>query len=518
LPSIIFSSQKNNSHEKETPTFAQSEPWKILIVDDDEDIHCITNLIISKINFENRPIAIFKALDSNEAYQVLQQEPDIALILLDVVMEHEHAGLELVHRIRRELKNTLTRIVLRTGQAGQIPVRDLIVSYDINDYKDKTELTSEKLFICVISALRNYRDLCEVDTSRKSLRAMIESSPYLMGAPTISRFTSEALHQLQEILLLKVEELEALWVYGNASLCQYNIVATLGGGQRWKGQRSSAEFPPMINRFFHRAKKEGKAFAEGKVIVAYFPNPEGQDQFLYFRTERELNPIEKELAWAFISHAGVFCQNLAYRSDLQKQHSELLHILSGAMEYRSPETGYHVQRIASYADIIARELRMDDFNRECLRKAAPLHDVGKIGIPDHILHKPEKYNEEEFEIMKNHCAFGRDILRSGKHPILQSASIIAYQHHERWDGKGYPQGLSRESIHIFARIIAIVDVFDALSMARCYKPAWNLEKIITYLKNERNRHFEGRLVDIFLAQMDEVKAIQNNMKDEITLT
>ena len=478
------------------------------MADDDEDIHTITSLVLSKIVFEQRSIQLFKAFSAQEAYDILSREPDIALVLLDVVMEHDQAGLELVSRIRRELKNHLVRIVLRTGEAGQAPMREVIITYDINDYKEKTELTAEKLFVCSISALRSYRDLRELDVSRKSCRAMINASPMLALAPNLEKFASEAFAQLKNMFPQDALDMEALWACGNTSLCQYHVVAAIGPVERYKGLRSSAEFSPMINRLFRRVQKEGGVFSEGKVMVAFFPGADNLHQFIYFRSERELSILEKELAWTFLTHVGVFSKNLDYRNELKGLQDEILHILCETMEHRSRETGYHVMRIAAYADLLARELGLDSFERELLSKAAPLHDVGKIGIPDLILSKPAPYTDEEYTLMKAHCEIGRDILSAGEHPVFKAARVVAYEHHERWDGSGYPRGLARQDIHIFGRIVALADVFDALSMKRCYKEAWPMDNIIQYLKGQKNLHFDGELVDIFLNNIDEVMSIR----------
>ena len=142
-----------------------------------------------------------------------------------------------------------------------------------------------------------------------------------------------------------------------------------------------------------------------------------------------------------------------------------------------------------------------------------MHDIGKIGIPDAILNKPGKLNEDEWKIMKTHTQIGYDILKDSKRETLRAAGIVSYTHHEKWDGTGYPLGLKGEDIHIFGRITAVADVFDALGSDRCYKKAWSLENILELFKNEKGKHFDPKLIDIFIENLDEFLAIRDSYKD-----
>ncbi len=151
---------------------------------------------------------------------------------------------------------------------------------------------------------------------------------------------------------------------------------------------------------------------------------------------------------------------------------------------------------------------------DILHMAAPLHDFGKIGVPDEVLHKPGKLNEEEWEVMKTHAELGQEMLGKSKRDILQAASLLAGHHHEKWDGSGYPKGLSGDNIHIYGRIGAIADVFDALGSRRSYKEPWPLENILKYLAEQSGSHFDPKLVDWLLANVDEVLRVRNTFPDE----
>jgi response regulator RpfG family c-di-GMP phosphodiesterase len=156
---------------------------------------------------------------------------------------------------------------------------------------------------------------------------------------------------------------------------------------------------------------------------------------------------------------------------------------------------------------------MKDEEAELLRMASPMHDIGKIAIPDNILKKPGKLTNDEFDIMKTHSALGYEMLKHSNREILKTASIVAEQHHERWDGKGYPNGLEKENIHLFARITTIADVFDALGSHRVYKEAWSDDKIFNLFKEESGKQFDPNLMKLFFDNIDKFKAIREKFKD-----
>ena len=184
--------------------------------------------------------------------------------------------------------------------------------------------------------------------------------------------------------------------------------------------------------------------------------------------------------------------------------------LGKAAEFRDIETGTHIIRVSQYSTLLAKLIGLDKKIQKLLLNASSLHDVGKVGIPDYILLKPGLLNKEEFEIMKNHTLIGGEILKgSDQYPILRAGRIIALQHHEKWDGSGYPYGLKKEEIHIYGRIVAISDVFDALITERIYKPAFSVEKSISLLKKESGKSFDPELLKVFLDNIEDFLKIKN---------
>lgn len=362
---LLFPDNDSNEAEtssQETPISGHSRPWKILVTDDDPEVYDITALVLKGVSYKNRPIQLLNAQSSKEAHKILKQHPDIAVIFLDVVMETESAGLDLVHTIREELKNHEIRIVLRTGQPGQAPEKKVIVNYDINDYRAKTELTSQKLFSVTISALRGYMDIVSLKSS----------------------------------------------------------------------------------------------------------------------------------------------------------HDATVTVLAALAEYKDTDTGEHILRVGALSSQIARQLKSNGCYVEQLTglflkqigPASMLHDVGKVGIPDSILLKPGRLDADERVVMEKHAVYGRDILDRGGETLDETSYLfmgaeVAATHHEHYDGSGYPKGLKGEEIPLSGRIVAVADVYDALTSKRPYKNPWPSIKAIEYIKDLSGKQFDPVVVEAFLDVMSE---------------
>ncbi len=195
-------------------------------------------------------------------------------------------------------------------------------------------------------------------------------------------------------------------------------------------------------------------------------------------------------------------------AEVQQREQETLMILARAGEYRDNETGCHIVRMAKYTRILADALQLPPAECEAIERAAPLHDIGKLGIPDAILLKPGKLTEAEFAIMKNHARIGSEILSASRSPLAQLGGIIAGGHHEKYDGSGYPNQLKGEAIPLAARIVAVADVFDALSSERPYKRPWSEAEILAYLQAQSGHHFDPQCVQVFLREWGRVMMIQ----------
>lgn len=195
-------------------------------------------------------------------------------------------------------------------------------------------------------------------------------------------------------------------------------------------------------------------------------------------------------------------------TELEDNQKEMIWMLTELMEATSDETGKHIRRVAEISSLLAYyHPSLSEEDADTLFHASPMHDIGKMTVAPQILHKPGRYTEEEFEAMKHHTTNAYKLLCCSKRKLIKAAAIIAHQHHEKWNGKGYPRQLKGSEIHIYGRIVALADVFDALTHARCYKDAWDIEEVVTYIQEHRGTQFDPELVDIFMANIEEFKQI-----------
>jgi len=201
--------------------------------------------------------------------------------------------------------------------------------------------------------------------------------------------------------------------------------------------------------------------------------------------------------------------------EIEATQKEIIFTMGAIGETRSKETGNHVKRVAEYSKLLASLYGLSDDECELLKMASPMHDIGKVGIPDHILNKPGKFDPAEWKIMKTHSELGYEMLKYSERPILKAAAIVAREHHEKIDGTGYPQGLKGDEIHIYGRITAVADVFDALGSSRVYKEAWELDKILELFKRDSGTHFDDKLVTFFLDNLEKFLEIRDKFKDVI---
>ncbi|MFC6440880.1 two-component system response regulator [Bowmanella sp. JS7-9] len=206
--------------------------------------------------------------------------------------------------------------------------------------------------------------------------------------------------------------------------------------------------------------------------------------------------------------------SLVQADELRRTRLQIIQRLGRAAEYKDNETGMHVMRMSHYSQILAKASGMSDWQAEKLLNAAPMHDIGKIGIPDSIMLKPGKLTNEEFAIMKTHPQIGAEILGDDDSDLISLAKSVSLTHHEKWDGSGYPIGLAGEAIPIEGRIVALADVFDALTSKRPYKDAWPLEKALGFIQEQAGKHFDPALVTLFVENIEQILAIKARFEDE----
>ena len=232
---------------------------------------------------------------------------------------------------------------------------------------------------------------------------------------------------------------------------------------------------------------------------------------------RVRNLLEVEMAHKYMRHQNeILEQRVEERTRaIHDTRLQVVYHLGRAAEYRDNETGLHIIRMSKMAAVIAKASGMNNEQCDLLLNAAPMHDIGKIGIPDHILLKPGKFEPDEWKIMQTHAQIGADILSGDDSDLMTMAHTIALTHHEKWNGKGYPNALIEDDIPLVGRITALADVFDALTSERPYKKAWSVEDAVNLIKQERGQHFDPKLVDILIEKLAELIAIREQYAEPV---
>ena len=502
---FLFQDETDSTTEENVAL--SSARWKVLVVDDDDSIHQITTLVLNNFSFEQRPLQLMHAKSAREAQQMLQQHDDIAVAIVDVVMETQHAGLELIRYIREKLQNRRIRLVLRTGQPGEAPEEHVIRDYDINDYKNKTEVTAIKLKTLLYAGLRSYRDICIIEHHKAGLEKIIGCTTSFLQCSTLREFASLILGQVAFLLGLERQQIYCCAALNNATGkgLQLDVIAS--------NVITNNTLPPDVTAKISEVAKQQSSYCGEDCFIGYFTTHRGSENFLYVSKGSKLELTDHQLLSYFSHNIAIAYENIRLRELMRESQRELSYILGEAVEKRSKETGSHVKRVANYSYLLAIHSGLSEYDAEVIKLASPLHDLGKIAIPDNILNKPGKHDAAEWAIMQQHAELGYQILQHSSNEILQMGAIIAWQHHEKWNGKGYPQALSGNDIHIAGRITALADVFDALGSDRCYKKAWPLQQIIELIRTERGQHFDPALTDILLNNLDAFVAIRDAYPD-----
>ena len=503
--------------ENESVPIEQKSYWKVLIVDDEPSIHDVTKLALKNFVYDGKELEFLHAYSGEEARELFAKEDGIALALVDVVMETDHAGLDLIHHIREELNNSIIRIVLRTGQPGEAPERKVILDFDINDYKEKCELTAQKLFSTVLTSLRSYRDLESLHNNRKGLHRVIESTGEIFRPKMLQGFIQGVLEQLIALLNLDKNSLYAqcdgVAIEQNSATKKMEVVAATGVFESIIGECADEQLDNNVVNILREALDNKTLVIRDHEYVGYFKPTMDREDVIYIKSNTNMSKDDSDLIKLFLQNVSIAYENALLKDEIEGTQRDIVYMLGEAIETRSKETGNHVRRVAEYSCLIAKGVGMTDKEAEILKIASPLHDFGKIGIADSILHKPGKLTDDEFVIMKNHAVMGQELLERSNRDILRAAAVIAGEHHEKWDGSGYPNSLAGEDIHIYGRIVAVADVYDALGSRRSYKEPWPLEDILALLERDKGSHFDPTIIDWLINNVDKMEEVTARYPD-----
>ncbi|MDM8522254.1 response regulator [Desulfococcaceae bacterium HSG8] len=459
-----------------------SEKHKILIVDDDSAIRDTLEALLFQEGYD----LAFAENGSEALEKASELMPD--LILLDVMMP-DMDGFEVCRRLRADQHLAEVPVVILTALDDRDSRLEGIEA-GADDFLNKpTDRTDLRLRVRNITKLNRYRHLL---TERAKFKRLIELSPDGIMAVDYEgkiNLANPAMMQLtgaEDDKSLIGKNIFSLIIPDQIDECSKAFESVINGTSQvmqieTQFNRTGDEYFPIELKvgFFEFDDKPGV-----QVII--------RDITIRKQAQEEIQRMNKEMA------------------DTQE---EVIFTLGEVVETRSKETANHVRRVAGYSHLIAVKAGLSQESAEMLRMASPMHDVGKIGIPDSILLKPGKLTHEEFEQMKTHTSIGHKILKNSDREMFRAASVVAHQHHEKWNGKGYPRGLKEDKIHIYGRITGLADVFDALGSDRCYKKAWKIDRILELIKEERGEHFDPHLVDVFLENIDRFIEIQQRYPD-----
>jgi response regulator RpfG family c-di-GMP phosphodiesterase len=498
------------AEDSDTTPVGSEQTWKLLVVDDDEFVHKVTTLVLRGYSFEGAGLTILSAHSAAEGRQMLMDNPDTAVMLLDVVMETPQAGLEMAEWVRNEMENRLVRIILRTGQPGEAPEQEVIFKYDINDYKEKAELTAQKLYTTVTTAIRSYRDMRAIERSRQGLAQILTATPTLFRPQSLSDFASGVLTQLASTVCQGDDTLmaRAAGVAAERRGDQFRVIASTGKFKQSQGKSIAAAADPQAISAIERAAECKRSFFQEDAFIGYYRTPSGSETIIYLRGAMPIGEDNQQLIEIFSSNISAAFDNIDLNNGMHETQRELLFTLGEALENRSPVQDNHVRRVAEYARLLALKAGMNESDANALRLAATMHDVGKLGIPDNVLLKPGHLDDAELHIIRKHPEIGYDILKDSTSPIMQLAAVVALRHHERWNGSGYPRGLQGEEIELMARIVMLADVFDALGNDRPHRSAWPMDDVFAFIEENRGTMFDPTLADLLLDSREEFLEIR----------
>lgn len=485
-------------------------PWKILIADDDADVHEATRLALRGTRYRDRPLEFVDAYSAVETIERLNENPDTAIVFLDVVMESDDAGLSAAKRIRESGFN-LVRIIVRTGFPGYAPERQVIVNYDIHDYKEKSELTVQKLFTSTVSALRAYDDLRSLENHRRSLMSVLESVSWFDFNAT-KRYIAGMLATFSNLAGLDAEQVVMVADSGGAQGPQ--LVASMGD---WE-EAEMAEFGDLslpVTDLVLKTLQSGMAqnAAAGETLFSYSHEvglviyAAGNDAFA--NADRVLLDVFMQTVCQALNNQSTFANMLDERN-------ALFYSLAMQGECWDENATVNLQRLRSLVTATAQRLQItlvfaaeinDRFVRD-IGVAATLHDLGNQALPQDLLTKANALSKEERSVVQTHVEKGLERLTEcvGNAKVLASAALaqqVIAAHHEHFDGSGYPAGLSGDSIPLAARIVAVVDSFTALTSARSYRGAMSDAVACELIAAAAGSQFDPRVVQAFLTVIAE---------------
>lgn len=482
---------------------APKTAWKVLIVDDEPGVHTVTKLALSGFSFIDRGVEFLDAYTGQEACGLLREHPDTAVVFLDVVMETDDAGLRAVQRIRDELDNKMVRIILRTGQPGHAPEREVVLNYGINEYLAKAELTAQKLYVSLVAALRSYHDLQTIETTRKGLVKILDAAGN-MDYRSRSLFVSGLLQQLGSLLDIGDQDLMLI----RAGAAGPVIMAASGNYDGFVGEpvreALGADGEALTAGLLATGGSRVEV-VEASYSIYRIELPDTDAVLLYVGAPRRISEAELALVRMFCLKIVRAYDNYEFVEQARRdQNAELalLAQLSGHASYLGLDYLQHRSRLA--ADIARQLAGTAPRLPELIALAAMLADIGNHGIPAALLEQAGPLAAQEQALVRKHCELGAALLdgvltavEGGQ--VMALAREIALSHHECFDGTGYPQQLRGEAIPLAARVVAVADVYLAMTSARPWRAAWSHGSALAQMAERGGTQFDPQVLAAFMA-------------------
>lgn len=559
-----------------SPVLSPGDYWKVLVIDDEQEVHDVTELVLRNFEFEGKSLKLLHAYSATEGIRVFGEHEDIAVALVDVVMDGDDAGLRLVRHVRQSMGNHFVRIILRTGQPGLAPEREVISRYEINDYKAKTELSAQKLFSVMVSALRGYRDIKALDDTRKGLERMLETATALFRARTIPRFAEIALGKLvslfnQERAILQDRQGGGVFIAQSSQLFSRGEVLAFIGS------------PAMASNGMHTILPRQVANIERSIqtISIAITTRYNEDFLIHITLGRQITQLDHTLAELFRLKATLALEHLLVLQKSQDAQRQAINALARIVHDRSPPSfprhadsspeslesdayntlaesvseiyirhnmvgtagvvdflyqlttqaeigtwgsaeraARHIIRIGRYAEFISQQAGLDREFCNAIKFAAGLHDIGNLFAPPYLSSAWYLTDSISCRIASEHTRSGKDFLMCSSKsalspPILHMAADIAMHHHETWAGSGYPNGLSGQAIPLAARIVAVADFFDTHSYTQVDGEATSLsdKEIYELIAASSNYYFDPEIARVFLEGYDELLSLRDALSD-----
>ncbi len=460
---------------------------KILIVDDTpKNIQLAANVLKSEPEY-----SVLYATNGSDALQILE-EKEVHLILLDIMMP-EMDGYEVARRVQENPKTSEIPIIFLSANSDAKSI-DLGFQAGGSDYLSKPFIANE---------LKNrVKTHLELYHAKNALKSELNKQLAL-------------LEQYKEVVdknsIVSKTDTKGFITYVNDKFCEitgYSRAELIGQPHNivrcecmpksfYKEMWDTIKAKRSWNGILRNKRKNGTIYSVDAMVMPILD------------TNGEI--VE------YISSRHDVTEIFALKDELAQTQSEVLYTLGELGETRSKETGAHVKRVAELSYLLAKSYGLPEQEAQLLRSASPMHDIGKVAIPDSILLKPGALDSSEWIKMQKHTTYGYEIFRVSQRPLLQAAATISHEHHEKWDGSGYPRALAGEEIHIYGRITALADVFDALRSDRVYKKAWSCEETLSFIREQRGKHFEPKLVDIFFENLQEINTLWEELGESPVL-